>query len=177
MKARSILPVLLLVILSVGCTPYPRYNPYPAELPQDPSPNRDFLTTREYLRLGLIMQRYLGRPYAGSSRWDPGLDCSKFTSDVFRSFDNTMLPRTAAEQYKEGEEVPRNRLRYGDLVFFRTERTGISHVGIYVGFNEFIHVSSSRGVIISDLRETYWAKRYVGAKRILKPGERTDEDR
>jgi cell wall-associated NlpC family hydrolase len=162
---------LVIFALVVGCSPYPRYRPDAATTPREPAPPADQLTTQQFIKLGMILQRYLGRPYAGSSKWDPGVDCSKFTADVFKEYNKTILPRTAAEQYKEGKEVVRNRLKFGDLVFFRTERESISHVGICVGFNEFIHVSSSRGVIISSMNETYWVKRYVGAKRILNSGQ------
>ena len=68
---------------------------------------------------------------------------------------------------QQGTEVARSRLRFGDLVFFHTNRERVSHVGVYVGFNEFIHVSSSNGVTITNLSEKYWAQAYVGARRVL----------
>jgi cell wall-associated NlpC family hydrolase len=84
-----------------------------------------------------------------------------------REYARISLPRTAAEQYTQGVEVSRRNMLYGDLVFFETEREKITHVGIYIGFGEFIHASTTQGVIISALNESYWAQRFVGAKRIL----------
>ncbi|HUV31588.1 MAG TPA: NlpC/P60 family protein [Acidobacteriota bacterium] len=156
---------LLLVI--VGCTPFPRYAKHASVTPRETIPFRESYTTNDYIRLGLILQRYLGKPYVGKSRYEEGLDCSMFVRDVFREFNKTDLPRTVEEQYAQGTEVPHSRITFGDLVFFRTERGRISHVGVYVGHNDFIHVSSSNGVIISGLSEQYWAERYAGAKRIL----------
>jgi cell wall-associated NlpC family hydrolase len=158
---------MLIAVLLAACTPYPRYSKHPTVTPRETSPSEHGFSTDEFITFGLILQSYLGKPYAGRSRWEEGLDCSKFTSDVFMKYNKTKLPRSAEEQYKQGKEVPRNRLRMGDLVFFRADRGGISHVGVAVGDSKFIHVSSSRGVIISHLSEDYWAKRYVGAKRII----------
>lgn len=165
MRVLTIITILLLAV--VGCTPNPRYRKERVMTPRETVVDPGRMTTSEYLRFGLILQRHLGKPYKGSSKWEEGLDCSKFTSEVFREFKRTNLPRTVALQVREGKEVPRNRLRYADLVFFRTERNRISHVGVYIGNNEFIHASTSRGVIISNLSEKYWAERYASARRIL----------
>jgi cell wall-associated NlpC family hydrolase len=121
--------------------------------------------TDSLLRLGRIIQSYLGRPYGN---WGSGLDCSQFTSQVFKEFDGTNLPRTAKEQTKIGKKIKGGRLQYGDLVFFRTEGNSVSHVGIFVGFGEFAHSSSSSGVIISSLSDKYWKKRYAGSRRIVR---------
>lgn len=165
------MPLTILVALVVlgGCTPYPRYRAHADVTPREQRPDDQQLKTNDFIRLGMILQRQLGKPYRGRSRWEPGVDCSKFVSDAFREFNKTSLPRTVAEQFKEGVNVARRRLRFGDLVFFRTERDRVSHVGVYLGFNEFIHASTSRGVIITNLSEDYWAKRFAGARRILQP--------
>jgi len=114
------------------------------------------------------MRSFLGKPYAGTSRYEEGVDCSGFVQEVFRQFDRSIyLPRTVAEQVNQGFEVSRRSLAYGDLVFFNTVGARISHVGIYTGHNEFIHASSSQGVVISSLTENYWSKRFVTARRIL----------
>lgn len=168
MKHTPILAALLLVTV-VACTPYPRYGKHNSVTPLERIPRRENITTNDYIRLGLILQKHLGKPYRGKSRYQDGVDCSMFTHGVYSEYDKTILSRTAAEQYREGRQVTHSRLTYGDLVFFRIERGKISHVGIYVGHNEFIHASSSRGVVISGLSEKYWADRYAGARRILKP--------
>jgi len=97
----------------------------------------------------------------------PGVDCSLFTREVYKRFNGTELPRTARDQYRQGRPVNYRRLAFGDLLFFRTDRNQVSHVGIYIGHSEFMHASTSLGVIISGLGEKYWAERYVGARRIL----------
>ncbi len=166
---KSIFALCLLVVLfAVGCTPYPRYRPNADMTPREQRPDDKYLTTGEFLKLGMILQRSLGRPYKGRSRWEPGIDCSRFVKDAFREYNKTLLPPTAAEQFGEGVDVPNRRLKFGDLVFFRTERDRISHVGVFIGHNEFIHASTSRGVIISNLGEKYWSQRFAGARRILK---------
>lgn len=159
---------IVALVLMVGCTPYPRYHKGSQKTPRDRATERAWITTNEYIRLGQIVQKYLGKPYKGKSRWDDGLDCSLFSSQVFREYDGRILPRSAEEQSKLGTDVPRNLLRYGDLVFFKTERNRISHVGIFIDHNQFVHASTSRGVIISHMSEKYWAKRYAGGRRILK---------
>ena len=94
-------------------------------------------------------------------------DCSGFTSQVFRA-NGYRIPRTAAEQSRVGQYVSRGDLRPGDLVFFKTIRgTRVSHVGIYVGDNSFIHASSGGGrVMISSLGQAYYNARFVTARRI-----------
>lgn len=159
----------LAILLLVGCSPYPRYRKDPVNKPRETIKTTDgrFLTDN-YIRLGLILQSHLGKPYRGRSKWEEGLDCSKFTYEVFEAYNKTILPRTVAEQFKVGERAPRRLLKFGDLVFFRTDRSHVSHVGVYIDYNEFIHASTSRGVIISNLNEKYWAERFVGARRVLK---------
>ena len=124
-------------------------------------------STTDLLRLGRIIQDYLGTPYQGHSRYRDGMDCSEFTQTIFREYNNTKLPRTAREQAGVGAGIRISDLRYGDLLFFRTDSRSITHVGIYVGYNEFAHSSSSQGVMISNLGEKYWKKNLAGARRVI----------
>jgi cell wall-associated NlpC family hydrolase len=78
------------------------------------------------------------------------------------------LPRTSEAQFKIGRPVPDTRLRPGDLVFFQTSAQPISHVGVWLGENQFVHASSGKGVIVSSLAEPYYSKRFRGAKRVLR---------
>lgn len=77
------------------------------------------------------------------------------------------LPRTSAAQAKAGTHVDQEDLRMGDLVFFNTSGRGVSHAGIYVGNDQFAHASTSKGVRISKLSESYYKTRYVTARRVI----------
>jgi len=100
----------------------------------------------------------------GTSRG--GFDCSGFTRYVFAKY-GVSLPHSSAAQARMGTPVPRSELRPGDLVFFQTNRRGISHVGIYIGDNRFVHAAThGRGVTVDSLHSSYYASRYRGARRV-----------
>lgn len=130
-------------------------NPTAARLPETPQPPR----------LQTVVESYLATPYrfGGSSR--DGIDCSAFVQQVLRDLD-IPLPRSAREQYWYGQEVDRALLQSGDLVFFRTYADFPSHVGIYLGDGKMVHASArSHRVVVSDIDQPYYRKRYLGAKR------------
>lgn len=113
--------------------------------------------------------RYRGSDYVfGGKSKDKGFDCSGFVLRIFNDLKLRQLPHTSSAIYQHGRNVRLSELRAGDLVFFRnTYKRGISHVGIYVGRNKFIHASNSRkGVIITPLSDTYYQLRYAGARRL-----------
>ncbi len=112
---------------------------------------------------------YLGIRYRfGGTSPETGLDCSGLVRNVFRNALGLDLPRTAREMSSMGDKVTRQDLKPGDLVFFNTMRRAFSHVGIYVGDGQFLH-SATRGggVRIGDLSDSYWNKRFSGARRLL----------
>ncbi|MBI5898748.1 MAG: C40 family peptidase [Rhodocyclales bacterium] len=103
----------------------------------------------------------------GGSSPEAGFDCSGFVSHVFREGLGLVLPRSSKEMSKTGEAVNREELKPGDLVFFNTMRSAFSHVGIYLGDNQFVHAPRAGGrVRIEDLRDNYWVKRFNGARRV-----------
>ena len=103
--------------------------------------------------------------YGAASR--SATDCSGFTTQVFRS-QGVKLPRTAAQQSTRGQKVSKGELKPGDLVFFNTRGSRVSHVGIYKGDGKFIHASSGRGrVMESSLSEGYYQRRFAGARRVI----------
>ncbi len=108
--------------------------------------------------------RFLGVPYVFGGTSTSGFDCSGFVQHVFAML-GVGLPRTADAQYDVGKPAVGGP-RPGDLVFFDTYG-GVSHVGIYLGKGQFVHASSSHGVMVSHLSDSYWAARYVGAKRLI----------
>jgi len=111
-------------------------------------------------------KQYQGVPYQWGGVSPTGFDCSGFTEYVFLKND-IVLPRMAADQFNIGAFILRSNLQPGDLVFFSTYKPGPSHVGIYLGNNKFIQASSSQGVTITDLGNSYFAQRYIGAKRVI----------
>lgn len=117
-------------------------------------------------------EKYLGTPYKFGGNNNSGFDCSGFTLRVFQE-NNYKLPRRSVEQSKVGKYITLNEIRPGDLLFFATNGgRQVSHVGIvYSISNEgeinFIHASTSKGVIISSLNQKYWNKAYLYARRVL----------
>ena len=109
---------------------------------------------------------WMGTPYVYGGVSKSGVDCSGFTQAVFRSV-GIEIPRRASRQAAAAETVGRNNLRYGDLIFFNTSGSGISHCGIYLGNGEFVHASSSRGVVRDLLNHPYYSSRYVSGGRFL----------
>ena len=119
-------------------------------------------------RLIATAKKYIGTPYAFGGTTPSAFDCSGYLQYVFRE-NGINIPRTADEQYLMGISAKNKKdLVPGDLVFFSTYEEGASHVGIYLGDNQFIHASSSKGVRIDAMDNTYWQPRYVGGKRIVK---------
>jgi hypothetical protein len=111
-------------------------------------------------------KNFLGVRYVYGGTTPNGFDCSGFTSYVYKHF-GISLPRTSGSQFSIGKSVSKSSMLPGDLVFFRnTYRSGISHVGIYIGENKFINAASS-GVGIASLSSSYWSSKYAGAKRVL----------
>ena len=109
--------------------------------------------------------KYKGVPYVFGGTTPKGFDCSGYVQYVFKDC-KAALPRLADEQLK-GVFVTQRQLRPGDLVFFTTYLPGASHVGIYAGSGQFWSASSSKGVILSSLKDEYWKTRYYGARRVL----------
>lgn len=129
----------------------------------DPGTERVGLTDRAIK----IARRMLDIPYKFGGNSIRGIDCSAYVQKVFR-FLNVPLPRTAREQFNHGQDIPREELATGDLVFFKTYAHFPSHVGIYLGNNKFIHASSvGKRVTIDSLEAPYYSKRFIGGKRLV----------
>ncbi len=106
-------------------------------------------------------KKYIGVPYVWAGSTPSGFDCSGYLNYVYNKA-GVSIPRTVASIWDATKPVSSPRV--GDLVFFETYKAGPSHAGIYLGNDKFIHAGSSRGVEISDLNNSYWKARYLGAK-------------
>jgi cell wall-associated NlpC family hydrolase len=132
------------------------------------APARSSIRNRESHNLLFTRaESYLGTPYRYGGADRSGMDCSGLVVRLFREVYRTRLPHRTTALFRIGVTIPFRSLEPGDLVFFR-DAPGLqpSHVGIFLGDGRFIHASSSRGVIISRLRESYYRKRYAGARRM-----------
>jgi cell wall-associated NlpC family hydrolase len=112
-------------------------------------------------------QKYIGVPYKyGGTSPSTGFDCSGFVQYVFKQ-NGIALPRISRDQYMVGKAVSFANLQPGDIVFFSMARNGVvDHAGIYIGNNQFINASSSKGVAVYSFG-TYWKSVYIGAKRVI----------
>lgn len=116
-------------------------------------------------RLIDFLENWYGTPYKYGGENSTGIDCSAFSSLLMDSVFGIALPRTCRSQYEMGIKVKKDQLQQGDLVFFNTTG-GISHVGVYLANNKFVHAGTSNGVSISDLDDMYYKKRFIGASRV-----------
>ena len=115
------------------------------------------------------IDEWLGTRYRLGGTTKDGIDCSAFVQILYITQFGINIPRTAREQYDATNRISRTELKEGDLVFFNTQG-GVSHVGLYLQNNKFVHASSS-GVTISDLFEPYWERRFIGVGRYEKKEE------
>ncbi|PKO25238.1 MAG: glycoside hydrolase [Betaproteobacteria bacterium HGW-Betaproteobacteria-8] len=105
--------------------------------------------------------------YGGTSP-DTGFDCSGFVRYVFSEAANMALPHNARAISQIGRIISPDQLQPGDLVFYNTMKSSFSHVGIYLGNNRFIHAPSTGGSIhVAQMNDSYWSKRFDGARRIM----------
>ncbi len=110
----------------------------------------------------------INTPYLWGGTTTNGIDCSAFCQRVMKFALGIDIPRTSIMQSTVGDEVSRESLQFGDLVFFNTMGRRISHVGIYLGEGVFAHSSSSGGVKTNSLNEEYYNARYITARRVIK---------
>ena len=125
-------------------------------------------TNRKGRELVLLAKQYIGTPYVWAGSQPGGFDCSGFIYYIYNQH-GIDLPRMADEQYTVGRPVMRSQLLEGDLVYFSTYEPGPSHVGIYMGGNQFIHASSGADkVTVTSMDKPYYVERYIGARRVIK---------
>lgn len=110
-------------------------------------------------------EKWAGTPYKYGGSTKQGIDCSAFVQSVILSAQQKALPRTTEKQSQSGIKIDYANAKSGDLVFFKTNLKD-KHVGIFIGGNQFMHASTSKGVIISRLDNPYWASVFWQVRRI-----------
>lgn len=172
----------LLLLLVSGCSLMPDYparyleapmtqsaEELPEESPEEPEEvvvsdsqqSQDTLLARLYEQ----HDEWRGVRYRLGGMDKSGTDCSGFVKRTFATLFDLELPRSTHQQAREGVEIDRGGLRSGDLVFFRINKR-TQHVGIYLEENKFLHASTSRGVMISNMTHPYWQQRYWKSVRV-----------
>lgn len=124
--------------------------------------------TEKTSNLVVTAMGFLGVPYRfGGNSVETGFDCSGFVRAIYSETVGKVLPRRAEEQAQASQQIDRNELKPGDLVFFNTMRRAFSHVGIYVGEGKFIHAPRTGASIrVESMQTSYWARRFDGARRV-----------
>jgi len=103
---------------------------------------------------------WLGTPYKYGGCTKSGTDCSCFAFNVYKEVFNVTLPRSTTEIAKEAKSIQQKQLKPGDLIFFNTDGKKISHIGIHLQDDKFVHASTKRGVMISSMNEEYFKKTF-----------------
>ena len=152
-----LLVLLLAAVLLAGCVKRGR----PTLPPPAPPPASGATVVA-------LARSFVGTPYRNGGADPGGFDCSGFTQYVFAQL-GAALPRTVLEQAAAGNRVDRRDLREGDLVFFAIDGRTVSHVGIVVSTDRFVHAPSSRGSVREEsLGVAYWQTRYATARRVVR---------
>lgn len=126
------------------------------------------LTSKEIKenKLYRFVDEWYGTPYKYGGCLKSGVDCSCFTIKLYENVYGKTLARSASDIYKECDKVGLDKIKQGDLLFFKINGNSISHVGVYLKSNKFVHASTSKGVIINDLNEAYYKKYFYTAGRL-----------
>lgn len=144
--------------------------PTPAPAPSTPAAPSRFSPSNHPVSVDKLMAfvaDWKGTPYRYGGLSRSGIDCSGFTSTLYKDVYQTTIPRTSLDQFQVGTPVSPSDLQPGDLVFFQLKQTRtVSHVGVFLGNGDFAHASLSAGVTIDKLTDPYYADTYKGARRV-----------
>ncbi|MCL1140918.1 NlpC/P60 family protein [Shewanella pneumatophori] len=152
---------LIIVLLSALLTACSSAPPEPSRGSSKHSLSNSAQTKSQLLQMH---REWQGVPYRLGGNSKSGIDCSAFVLLTFQNQFGRQLPRTTEQQKNIGSSVSKSQLRAGDLVFFKTGWS-TRHVGIYIGDSQFLHASTSQGVMISSLNNSYWKQKYWLARR------------
>ncbi len=118
------------------------------------------------IKLYTFINDWYGVKYKYGGKTKKGIDCSAFTSELYNNVYNKPLNGTAASIFYQCKPVSKNNLDEGDLVFFKIDNDNVTHIGVYLQNNKFVHASTKKGVMIDDLDEPYYKKYFYKGGRI-----------
>jgi lipoprotein Spr len=160
---KKIPALFILILLCISAMAQEKENPGPSPLPI----TKDSLSRLLGMRIDSVYNpilyatvvEWLGTRYRYGGRTKNGIDCSDFTSILYKNAYNIDLAGSAGDIFKKSMPISKSELKEGDMVFFKIRRRRrISHVGVYLGDNKFAHATTKAGVVISDLSEPYYKK-------------------
>ncbi|HHP0493551.1 TPA: NlpC/P60 family protein [Vibrio harveyi] len=160
-KVRHLFFPLIISVLLSACSSGP--DPDPETQVNASLPVNQLLSDNQDLYQ--FYNEWEGTPYRLGGTKKSGIDCSAFVQKAFVEAYKMSLPRTTRQQSKQGVEMSWSDAQQGDLVFFKTKRSTY-HVGIYLGNKQFMHASTSKGVIISRIDNPYWASKFWQVRRV-----------
>ena len=156
--AIAILFLMVLTLMTTGCATTTAPTPELVLSSPDPSGPAQMLRAE--------IQSWLGTPHRMGGLSRRGIDCSGLVVVLYDDLFDMRLPRTTTALMRKGRRVDVHSLTGGDLVFFKPA-TKFYHVGIYLGQGEFVHTSTSHGVMLSRIDEDFWRKCYLTSRRLL----------
>lgn len=155
------LSLLLITVVLAGCASEPVYRGHASSVAPSHYDDHNAVSSVLYA----YYDQWRGVPYRYGGVDRSGIDCSAFVRQTMRELESLNLPRTTTAQAQAGARVSADNLSPGDLVFFKTGQKS-QHVGIYVGNGRFMHASTSRGVTLSSLDNSYWRRTYWQSRRL-----------
>jgi lipoprotein Spr/probable lipoprotein NlpC len=163
MKTFSVVLIFLLAGLTTSCGSVQKDKNFYAYYSKKLGIN---LTGKENKKLIKTVAGWKGTPYKYGGTTKSGTDCSGFVSQIYKEVYGIKLHRTSRDMYKNDvKRISKNNLKCGDLVFFKTSGKKVSHVGIYIADNKFIH-AASKGVVVNSLDDSYYKKTYYKSGRV-----------
>ena len=154
----------------MGCVSQPRYTSREEKgerKKETLSFEKESKTKIDQAKMGKIIESYLGTRYKKGGASKKGMDCSGFVMKVYKEYAGLNLPHNSKKLLKLVRKVDKEKLGYGDLVFFSDYGFLPSHVGIYIGEGKFVHSTKGYGVIVSSLNGERYRKSYIGARRVI----------
>ncbi|CAN5572648.1 NlpC/P60 family protein [soil metagenome] len=118
------------------------------------------------IKLYSFIDEWYGVPYKYGGKNKSGIDCSNFTSTLYNFVYNKSVTGSSASIFEQCKQISKGNLEEGDLVFFKIDGDKISHIGVYLQNNKFVHATTKKGVMIDDLDETYYKKYYYKSGRL-----------